>query len=171
MEVKLRANWIDKFSKVRRSNSKLLCTKHTETNLFVKASNKTILYITLSRSTISIGWVLGKLKIINNCSRFNHFRHDVITTQRYTQIVTGRYARCVYLVFVFTMLIYWEWNNIAENSYFNRNWQNGKEINNPCSQKCPNPSRKTQVQILSPIFRTAFITHLLHLYIDFLHAM
>ena len=29
-----------------------------------------------------------------------------ITMQRYTQIVTGRYARCVYLVFVFTMLIH-----------------------------------------------------------------
>ena len=28
-----------------------------------------------------------------------------ITTQMYTQIVTGRYARCVYLVFVFTMLL------------------------------------------------------------------
>ena len=29
-----------------------------------------------------------------------------ITMQRYTQIVTGRYARSVYLVFVFTMLIH-----------------------------------------------------------------
>ena len=69
-----------------------------------------------------------------------------ITTQRYNQIVTGRYDRCVYLVFVFTMLIHWKWNNTAENSYFSRNRQNGREIRIPCSQKCPNPSSKIQVQ-------------------------
>ena len=77
-----------------------------------------------------------------------------ITTQRYTQIVTGRYARCVYLVFVFTMLIQWKWNNIAENSYFSRNWQNGRAIRIQCSQKCPNPSREIQVQ--------TFLTYFLH---------
>ena len=73
---------------------------------------------------------------------------SIITTQRYTQIVTIRYARCVYLVFVFTMLIHLKWNNIVENSYFSRNRQNGREISNPCSQKCPNPSREIQVQTL-----------------------
>ena len=34
------------------------------------------------------------------------FSLHFITVQRYTQIVTGRYARCVYLLFVFTMLIH-----------------------------------------------------------------
>ena len=69
-----------------------------------------------------------------------------ITVQRYTQIVTGRFARCVYLVFVFTMLIHWKWYNIAENSYFSRNRQNGREYRIPWSQKCPNFSRGIQVQ-------------------------
>ena len=71
----------------------------------------------------------------------------IITTHGYTQIVTGRYAWSVYLVFVFTMLKQWKWNNIAENSYFSRNRQNGMEISNPYSQKFPNPSREIQVQI------------------------
>ena len=69
-----------------------------------------------------------------------------ITMQRYTQIVMRRYARCMYLVFVFTMLIHWKWYNIAENSYFGRNRQNGREYRIPCSQKCPNFSREIQVQ-------------------------
>ena len=99
-----------------------------------------------------------------------------ITTQRYTQIVTSRYSRRVYLVFVFTMLIHSDyyvnkWNNIAEKSYVSRIRQNGREIRIPCSQKCPNPSREIQIQTLKPIFRTACITHLLHLSIDFLQAM
>ena len=74
------------------------------------------------------------------------FSLHFITVQRYTQIVTGRYARCVYLLFVFTMLIHWKWYNIAENSYFSRNRQNGREYRLPCSQKCPNFSRGIQVQ-------------------------
>ena len=74
----------------------------------------------------------------------NSYTQD-ITMQRYTQIVTGRYARCVYLVFVFTILIQWKWKNIAENSYFSRNWRNGREYRIPCSQKCPNFSREIQV--------------------------
>ena len=43
--------------------------------------------------------ILALSIIVDNPSNF-------ITTQRYTQIVTGRYARCVYLVFVFTMIIH-----------------------------------------------------------------
>ena len=70
----------------------------------------------------------------------------IITMQRYTQFVTGRYARCVYLVFVFTMLIHWKLYNIAENRYCSRNWQNGREYRIPCSQTCPNFSREIRVQ-------------------------
>ena len=77
----------------------------------------------------------------------------IITPQRYNQIVTGKYARCVYLVFVFLMLIHWECNKIAENSYFSRNRQNWKEISHPCSQKCPILCREIKVHAIYPIFR------------------
>ena len=98
-------------------------------------------------------------------------KKQTITPQNYPQIDKCRYARYVYLVFVFTMLLHWKWINNAENSYFRRNWQNGREISSPCSQKCPNSSRETQVQTLYPICSTPCITHLLHLCIDFSHAI
>ena len=49
---------------------------------------------------------LGKEKIFYILRCFFSLLSSRITMQRYTQIVTGRYARCVNLVFVFTMLIH-----------------------------------------------------------------
>ena len=88
------------------------------------------------------------IAILKSLHHSKRTRKSNITTQRYTQIITDRYVRCVYLVFDFTMLLHWNWNNFAENSYFSRNRQNEKEISNACSQMCPNPSRKMQVQTL-----------------------
>ena len=93
--------------------------------------------------------IMYMLSSFEKCWHNNLWLHSfspLITVQRYTQIVTGRYARCVYLVFVFTMLILWKWDNIGENSYFSRNRQNRREYRIPCSQKCPNFSREIQVQ-------------------------
>ena len=120
-----------------RPFSKLLCDHHP-------CQTQTIVQMVL-RSKSLLMWLL--------CAR-NHLwsvsiaLEIVITMQRYTEIVTGRYARFMYLVFVSTMLIHRKLSNIAENSYFSRNRQIEREISNPCSQKCPNPSREIQVQTL-----------------------
>ena len=72
----------------------------------------------------------------------HHYDADVYPN-RHGQICPMRVSR-VRFYYVNTL----NRNNIAENSYFSRNRQNGREISNPCSQKCPNPSREIQVQTL-----------------------
>ena len=42
------------------------------------------------------------------------FRVQYIAPQRYNQVVTGKYARSVHLLFVFPMLIHWKCNNIEQ---------------------------------------------------------
>ena len=141
-------------------------------NVEAKQNRSVIKKIDLSKNSL-FGFLFLIFHSFNKCSFFEDWRHAikfflkgciyfycncwflfymmifiVNTTQRYTQIVTGRYARCGYLMFVFTMSIHWKWNNIAENSYFSRNRQNGRDIRIPCSQKCPHPSREIQVQTL-----------------------
>ena len=86
-----------------------------------------------------------------------------MTPQRYTQIVTCKLARSVYLLFVFHKLMHCKYNKIAKRRYYSKK-QIWRELGNPSSQKCPNFNREFI------LFCALCITNLLDLWISFLHA-
>ena len=58
-----------------------------------------------------------------------------ITPQRYTQVVTGNFARSDYLLFVFPLLIHWQCNHFAKKRYFR---ETGK-IEGNCATRVAQP--------------------------------
>ena len=64
-------------------------------------------------------WKKYVLKISLKWSHFKTTQDYVhITPQRYTQVVTGNFARSDYLLFVFPLLIHWQCNHFAKKRYF-----------------------------------------------------
>ena len=113
-------------------------------------------------------WVLkSEFLIKENADYFE----DYFTPQRYTQIVTGKFARSMYLLFVFPMWINVKRINIARNRYFSKTGKiEGYCATHPCSQKCPIFKRETEIQDVYPIFRALRITNLLNLCISLSQA-
>ena len=93
------------------------------------------------------------------------FWYENITPQRYHQIITGKFARSVYL-----LSIHWKCNNFAKNRYFGKNKQSWMELGNRYLNNYQNFNCEIEIQAAHPTFCALCITNLFDLRIFFARA-